>query len=112
MRGEKIFSSEPGDGAPLALPRVFALILGALDVASWICLVLYTLFTPASPATQALGIAFGWVITLLYAATGLPGLALASLDRAPRIALALALAFPVGFMLLYGALTIASGAFA
>jgi hypothetical protein len=75
---------------------------------SWICLVLYAFFSPGNATAQPLGIALGWVITLLYAATGLPGLVLAALDRAPRLALGLAIAFPVLFMLLYGALAIAA----
>lgn len=104
----KIFDSEFEDDAPLALPRLFALIIGVLDVVSWICLVLYAAFTPAAPAAQHLPIALGWIIALLYAATGLPGLALAACDRAPRTALLLAIAFPVSFMLLYGALQLAA----
>ena len=79
-----------------------------LDVVSWICLVLYVLFLTGSPRPQPLGIGLDWLITMLYAATGLPGLVLAAIDRVPRIALALAIAFPVSFMLLYSALQVAA----
>jgi hypothetical protein len=92
----------------LELLRAFALIVGVLDVVSWICLVLYALFLADNAVAQSLGIALGWVITLLYAVTGLPGLALAASGRAPRLALALEIAFPVLFMVLYGALAIAA----
>ena len=61
----------------------------------------------SDPATKGLDSAFGWVATGLFAITGVPGLVLAGLGRAPRTALTLALAFPAGFILLFSAATIA-----
>jgi hypothetical protein len=81
-----------------------ALLLGALDVATFLFLLLFTLVLPVDQSVRG----FAWVIALLYALTGLPGLVLAALDRLPRIALGLAIAFPVLFVLFYIGVQIAA----
>lgn len=69
---------------------------------------LYALLWPTLPVDRFTSIPLGALIAILFIATGLPGLALGLADRAPRLSLALTLAFPVLFMLLYGALAIAA----
>lgn len=89
------------------IARTLALIVGALDCVAFFGMLLMALLSPGDQATKALGIGLGWVILLLFALTAAPAIALAWFERVPRTALALALAFPLLFMLLYGGLTIA-----
>jgi hypothetical protein len=100
---QKIYRAEAdGSGVAEAL-GVIAMIIGALDVAGCLCLVVLSLLATSDPAAAGLGIRLVWLVLALYAATGLPGLVLACLGRTPRTALALAGAFPAGFMVMYGA---------
>ena len=55
----------------------------------------------SDPATIGFDYAAGVIVTGLFVVTGLPALIIASLRRAPRTALALALAFPAVFVLLF-----------
>jgi hypothetical protein len=102
-----IFEVEQSEGEPLEPLQVVATILGALDILSCALLIGYLLLWPDPPISRAIGMSPAVPAALLYAATGLPGIALALAGRAPRIALALTLAFPVAFMLFYGALSLA-----
>lgn len=83
------------------------MIVGALDVAGWLALSLMALMSEATdPTVKGFGVSSAWWITALFLVTGAPGLALASMGRMPRRALSLAGAFPVGFMVIYGVLSI------
>jgi len=60
----------------------------------------------SDPATIGFDYAAGEIVTGLFVVTGLPALILASSRRAPRTALALALAFPTASVLLFVATVI------
>jgi len=81
--------------------RAMTFIIGGLDTLAWLWLCAGTLFSQSDPATKVLDTFAGWLITVLFLATAVPALILAFLDRWPRRALALSLAFPGGFMLLF-----------
>ncbi len=81
--------------------RAVTLLIGGLDTLAWIWLAAGTFFSSADPATRALDTFAGWLITILFVITAVPALILAGLNRWPRRALALSLAFPGGFMLLF-----------
>jgi len=55
----------------------------------------------SDPATKGFDIVGAWVVILLLVVTSGPVLLLGLGDRAPCTALALTLAFPVGFTLVY-----------
>ena len=63
-------------------------------------------FSEPDPATMGLDVAAGWTVTILFLVTGAPAFVLALLGRWPRVALALALAFPAGFVALFVAAVI------
>jgi hypothetical protein len=107
-QASRFLDTEADDGAPVDLARAFARILGILDFVSVLTLVGYTFFWPGISAAWLTPVPIPAMIAILYAATGLPALALGVADRMPRLALSLGLAFPVGFMLLYSALAIAA----
>jgi len=81
--------------------RVAAFIIGTLDAAGWLLVCAGTFFSQSDPATKALDNFAGLAITALFLLTGAPALALAWRNRAPRLALALSLGFPGGFVLLF-----------
>jgi len=60
----------------------------------------------SDPATIGFDYAAGVVVTGLFVITGLPALVMAFVRRAPRSALALALAFPAIFIVLFAATVI------
>jgi hypothetical protein len=65
-------------------------------------LVAWVSFTSASdPATRGLDEAEGYLVASLFFITGAPALALVYFGKAPKTALALALAFPAGFVILF-----------
>lgn len=86
--------------------RLTAIIIAVLDAIGWSLAAFNLLVTDGDPATQSLDKLGGYSITVLFVLTGLPALALAITDRAPRAALAFALAFPVAFLVL---LVVAAG---
>lgn len=88
-------------------PRIVTFIIGGLDTLAWLWLAAGAFFSAADPATKALDTFAGWLITALFLVTAVPALVLAWLDRWPRRALALSLAFPGGFMLLFAIAVIA-----
>lgn len=81
--------------------RAAALMLGALDAAGWLLICAGTFFSQSDQATKGLDHVAGLVVTALFLLTGVPALALAGRNRAPRLALALSLGFPAGFVLLF-----------
>jgi len=87
--------------------RIATIVIGLLDAAAWIVLAFMTFLSGSDPATKGLDIGAGLVVTVLFLVTGVPGLVLASIGRAPRTALTLALAFPAVFVLLFVAVVIA-----
>jgi hypothetical protein len=87
--------------------RMAAIVLGAADCV-FAAVVAIALFGSGSdPATKGLNVAAGWLAVILLLVSGLPGLLLALPGRYPKIALALTLIFPVGFVLLLIAAVIA-----
>jgi hypothetical protein len=87
--------------------RIATLIIGALDTIAWLALVAVTFFSQSDPATKGLDVTAGLVVTALYLLTGLPGLLLAWRAMKLRLALALALAFPAVFAVLFIGVVIA-----
>ena len=103
----KIYASEPPRRRRSPMLRTATLVIGGLDMIGWLFLAQLLFLSTSDPATKGLDTAFGWAVTALFGGTTLPGLVLAALDRAPRTALSLAIAFPAVFVLLFGALVIA-----
>jgi hypothetical protein len=87
--------------------RIAIFLLCAFDTLLWLILAGTTFFSQSDPATIGLDHAAGAVVTVLYAATALPALGLAWVRRAPRTSLALAIAFPAIFVLLFIAAIVA-----
>lgn len=81
--------------------RVATTVIGLLDAAGCVAVAIGTFNSGSDPATIGFDYASGVIVTGLFLVTGLPALVLAYLRRAPRAALALALAFPAIFALLF-----------
>ena len=81
--------------------RTAAFIVGGLDALGWLLVCAGTLFSQSDPATKALDNFAGFAVSVVFLLTGVPALVLAWRGRAPRLALALALGFPTGFVLLF-----------
>lgn len=75
-------------------------ILCGLDLVIWLLILAALLLSGSDPATAGLDTAAAGAVTLLFALTALPALLLARANRARRLALGLALAFPGAFTLL------------
>ena len=75
-------------------------MIAVLDAIGWSLAAFNLLMIDGDPATQGLDKLGGYSITVLFVLTGLPALALAITNRAPRVALGLALAFPAVFLVL------------
>jgi len=80
--------------------RAVTIALAAIDCVAAAALVVIFLFSGSDPATRGFAIA-GVVAIVLLLVTVQPALPLASMRRAPRTGLIFALAFPVGFVLVY-----------
>ena len=78
--------------------RLATLIIALLDTAAFIFAVSVTVLSGSDPATKGLDNAAGWAIVALFLATAAPALVLLWRGRAPRAALALALAFPAAIL--------------
>jgi len=78
--------------------RIATIILCILGAAGWAVVARYLIFSESDPATMGLDVAAGWAVTILFLITAVPGFVLALMGRRPKTALALALAFPVGFV--------------
>ncbi len=81
--------------------RTVTIAVASVDVVGWLLVAVATFLSGSDPATKGLDNAAGLAVTALLLATGLPALVLALTGRAPRLALTLALAFPVVFAVLF-----------
>ncbi|MFI5022917.1 MAG: hypothetical protein ACHQRJ_14870 [Alphaproteobacteria bacterium] len=88
-------------------PATISLCL--LDAAAWIFLAVAYFFSDSDPATKGFDIAAGMIVTVLFLITAVPALVFALLRRLPKTALALALAFPAAFGLLFLAAVLVLG---
>ena len=80
--------------------RVAAFVICVLDAVGWACVAYATFLTQSDPATKGFDEAEGYVVTILFLGLSGPAFALALQDRAPKAALALALACPTIFLAL------------
>ena len=75
--------------------REATILIGAMGTAAWLVVLGAVASSPdRDPATADLDWIVGIGVTILYAVTAAPALALALYRRAPRAAFALAIAFP------------------
>jgi hypothetical protein len=81
--------------------RIATLIIGALDMIAWLAVAAVTFFSQSDPATKGLDMVAGMLVTAVFLLTGFPALLLAWRDTKPRLAIALALAFPAVFFFLF-----------
>ena len=81
--------------------RIATIVIGLLDAAGCVAVAVGTFNSGSDPATIGFDYAAGVIVTGLFLVSGLPALVMAYLRRAPRTALALALAFPAIFVLLF-----------
>lgn len=81
--------------------RIATLIIGAVDAAIWLAVAGATFLSQSDPATKGLDVVAGLLVTALFLVTGLPALLLAWREAKPRLALALAIAFPATFVVLF-----------
>jgi len=81
--------------------RIATLIIGALGAVIWLVVVGATFLSQSDPATKGLDLVAGLLVTALFLVTGLPALLLAWRAAKPRLALALAIAFPATFVILF-----------
>jgi hypothetical protein len=87
--------------------RIAAIIIGLLDALACAIIAVATYNSGSDPATIGFDYAAGVIVTGLFVVTALPALVMAFIRRAPKTALALALAFPAIFILLFaGAVTL------
>ena len=86
--------------------RIAALIIGLLDAALWAVIAGSMFMSLSDPATRGLDTLAGWLVTGLFLVTGLPALLLAWRNAKPGLALALAIAFPAAFVILFAAAVI------
>ena len=106
----KIYDFEPDDGGISEAFGTIATIVGGLDVVGWLTLSALALISAdTDPATRGFGFSSAWIISALFVLTAVPSLLLSWRGGKGRLALILAGAFPLGFMLIYGGLTIAFG---
>jgi hypothetical protein len=83
------------------------LIIGTLDTVAWLLVAVGTFLSQSDPATKGLDIFAGIVVTALFLLTGAPALFLAWRAIKLRAALALAIAFPAAFTVLFIGVVIA-----
>jgi len=81
--------------------RAATIIIGLLDALGCVVVAVATYNSGSDHATIGLDYAAGVIVTGLFVVTGLPALVIASLRGAPKTALALALAFPAVFVVLF-----------
>ncbi len=80
--------------------RLTAVVIAVLDAIGWGLAAFNLLIADGDPATRGLDQLGGYAITVLFVLTGLPALVLAVMNRASRVALGLALAFPAILLVL------------
>ncbi len=78
--------------------RLTTIIIALLDTALFLFGVSVTFFSGSDPATKGLDNAAGWAMVALFALTAAPALLLLWRKRAPRAALAFAIAFPAAIV--------------
>ena len=83
--------------------RLTTIIVCILDAIGWAFIAQKMLLSESDPATMGLDVMAGWAVTIIFLLTAVPAFVLALKRRAPKSALALALAFPVAL----GALVVA-----
>jgi hypothetical protein len=86
--------------------RTITIAVGVLDAAACAAVGVGSYTSGSDPATIGFDYAAGVIVAGLFALTGLPALVLAAMRRAPKTALALGLAFPAVFVLLFAATVI------
>jgi hypothetical protein len=84
--------------------RIATIVIGLLDALGCAVVAVATYNSGSDPATIGFDCAAGVIVTGLFVVTGLPALVLAYLRRAPKAALALALAFPVPAVVVFARL--------
>ena len=89
--------------------RTATIILCLLDAAAWAVLACTYFFSGSDPATKGFDVAASMIVTVLFLMTAVPALVFALLRRLPKTALALALAFPAAFGLLFLAAVLVRG---
>jgi hypothetical protein len=87
--------------------RIATLIIGGLDAVVWLAAALALFLSGSDAATKGLDVVAGLAVTGLFLLTGLPALILSWRGTKPRLALALALAFPAVFASLFAGAVIA-----
>jgi len=97
----------PQADAEAVSARMAVFIVGGLDALGWLLVCAATFFSQSDPATKALDNFAGFAVTVVFLLTGAPALVLAWRNRAPRLALALSLGFPTGFVLLFAVAVVA-----
>jgi hypothetical protein len=78
--------------------RLTTIIIALLDIAVILFAVSVTFLSGSDAATKGLDNAAGWAALALFLLTAAPALVLVAKGRAPRTALAFALAFPVAIV--------------
>jgi len=81
--------------------RMATVIIGVLDAVVWLVVAAGMFFSTSDPATRGLDSMAGILVTALFLLTGLPALLLAWRGARPGLALALAVAFPATFVILF-----------
>ena len=89
--------------------RSTTILVGVVDTVAWVLVAIATFMSGSDPATKGLDQGAGLIVTALFLVTAVPALALAVLRRAPRVALVLALAFPVAIAAVFVAAVIVFG---
>jgi hypothetical protein len=80
--------------------RLATIVLCLIGAAIWLFFAYATLLSGSDPATRGLDLAAGILMTFLFGLTIVPAAILFGTRRAPRVALGLALAFPLILILL------------
>lgn len=81
--------------------RAVTIVIALMDALCCAGVAVGTFNSGSDPATIGFDYAAGAIVAGLFLVTGLPALVMAWRRRAPRIALALALAFPALFVVLF-----------
>jgi hypothetical protein len=87
--------------------RFATIIVSLLDLVAWVLAASATFLSGSDQATKGLDNVAGMAVPALVLVTGAPALVLALKQRAPKIALTLALAFPATFAVLFIAIVVA-----
>ena len=81
--------------------RIAAFVIATFDTFGWLLVAVNTYWSGSDPATIGFDHAAGVIVSGLYLITGFPALVLAGLNRRLCLSLALALAFPGVFAVLF-----------